>query len=104
MTLIHDFRKRLSEAERDSAHKTLSLSNDAATVSKRIIELADRFVSWHQSQPLPERWEPLQLGRLSALLGVSREMMAAALTHAGWVERKMGTTSYWHRNRLMKQL
>ncbi|SDK50858.1 hypothetical protein SAMN05192566_1449 [Methylophilus rhizosphaerae] len=98
MTLIHDFKKRLENTETD-VRKTITPSNDAPVVSEKVIQLADRFVMWHRLQPLPERWEPQQLGRIAATFGVPRELMAAALKHAGWVEHKTGATSYWQRSR-----
>lgn len=98
MTLLYDFKKHLEKSEAD-ARKTITPSNDASAVSEKVIQLADRFVMWHRLQPLPERWEPQQLGRIAAVFGVSRELMAAALKHAGWVEHKTGATSYWQRSR-----
>lgn len=98
MTLIHRFKKHLEKSESD-ARKTITPSNDAPAVSEKVILLADRFVMWHRLQPLPERWEPQQLGRIAAVFGVSRELMAAALHYAGWVEHRTGTTSYWQRGR-----
>lgn len=96
MTSLQNFKKRLAaEAER----KTLPLSDDAPKVSEKVIELASKVRVWHKALPLPARWEEQQLGRMAALFGVSRELMAAALHYEGWMEHKAGATSYWHRIR-----
>lgn len=64
-------------------------------VSERVVNLAHQLTAWHDARPVPERWNPVQLGRLAATLGVSNELIAAALQYAGWTERKQSTYSLW---------
>ena len=64
-------------------------------VSEKVISLAYQLTKWHDARPVPERWNPVQLGRLAATLGTSNEVMAATLKYAGWTERKQGTYSLW---------
>jgi hypothetical protein len=63
--------------------------------SKRVINLAHKINEWHESRQVPERWQPVMLGRIAALFGVSRELAAAALQYAGWKEKRIGASSYW---------
>ena len=64
-------------------------------VSTRVIELANQIKAWHDTRPIPDRWRPIPLGRLAAQLNASREVTAAALGYAGWVENRRGTQSLW---------
>lgn len=64
-------------------------------ISSRVIELADQIKAWHDTRPVPDRWHPVQLGRLAAQFSVSREVAAAALGYAGFIEKKSGTHSLW---------
>ena len=64
-------------------------------ISSRVIELAEQIRTWHDTRPIPERWYPVQLGRLAAQLNASRELTAIALGYAGWIEKRSGTTSFW---------
>lgn len=63
--------------------------------SHRVIELAEKINAWHDKRPVPERWQPVILGRIAALFGVTRELAAAGLQYAGWQEKRIGTTSLW---------
>lgn len=64
-------------------------------VSSRVVELAQQIKAWHDTRPVPDRWHPVQLGRLAAQLGASRELTASALQYAGWVETRIGAGSFW---------
>ena len=66
-----------------------------AVPSKRVIQLATQINAWHEKRIAPERWQPVMLGRLAALLGISRELTAAALQYAGWKESRKSNTSLW---------
>ena len=65
-------------------------------VSSRVIELADQINAWHETRPIPERWNPVQLGRLAAQFDTSREALANALHYGGWIETRKGSFSYWN--------
>lgn len=64
-------------------------------VSTRVIELADQIKAWHDTRLIPDRWRPIQLGRLAAQLNASRELTATALEYAGWVEKQIGAHKLW---------
>ncbi|MDI1309400.1 MAG: hypothetical protein PSV17_08190 [Methylotenera sp.] len=70
-------------------------TTQAPIVSEKVVALAEIITKYHANRSIPERWHPIQLGRLAAMLGVSRELAAAALVHAGWLEHKNGVTSRW---------
>lgn len=63
--------------------------------SSRVINLAHQIDEWHENRQVPERWQPVMLGRIAALFGVTRELAAAALQYAGWKETRKSTTSLW---------
>lgn len=63
--------------------------------SQRVIELAEKINKWHDKRPVPERWQPVILGRIAALFGVTREQAAAGMQYAGWQEKRTGTSSLW---------
>jgi hypothetical protein len=63
--------------------------------SKRVINLAQQINEWHEKRQVPERWQPVMLGRIAALFGVSRELAATALQYAGWKETRKSNTSLW---------
>jgi hypothetical protein len=63
--------------------------------SKHVINLAQQINEWHENRQVPERWQPVMLGRIAALFGVSRELAAAALQYAEWKETRKSTTSLW---------
>lgn len=63
--------------------------------TKSVLALADRLAVWHDTRPVPVRWQPVLLGRVAALFGVSRELAAAAMIHAGWTENRIGVGSWW---------
>jgi len=64
-------------------------------VSPRIVELAGNIKMWHDTRPCPERWQEISLGRIAAHFNVSREVAAAALQYAGWVEKRVSASSVW---------
>ena len=64
-------------------------------ISNRVIVLTEQIKTWHESRPVPERWYPVQLGRLAAQLNASRELTATALHYTGWVENRIGAGSFW---------
>jgi hypothetical protein len=87
---VHDFLERLrSPSSNEEPPLTPHVSN-------HVIELAEKINAWHDARPVPERWQPVQLGRLAALFNVSRELTAVALGYAGWVEKKRSAQSLWH--------
>lgn len=90
---IQDYLARLRE-------HSLKRRPDAAYVTPipRVVELAQKIGVWHGDRPVPDRWQPILLGRVAALFGVSRDLAAAALLHAGWKETRRwpGGPSYWH--------
>jgi len=63
--------------------------------SSRVVELATQINAWHDTRSIPERWQPVQLGRLSAQLNASRELTAMALSYTGWIEKRSGSYSLW---------
>lgn len=63
--------------------------------SAKVRRLADTITAWHSHRSVPERWNPVQLGRLAAMFGVTREVAATALTLAGWREIRTNRCSYW---------
>jgi hypothetical protein len=88
MSYVQKFKESLKTyASQDAQHQS--------HVSPRVIELAQQIKAWHDTRPVPDRWYPVQLGRLAAQLGASRELAAAALQYAGWVERRIGAGSFW---------
>lgn len=63
--------------------------------TQRVIELAGRIATWHETRPVPDRWQPVLLGRVAARFGTCRELAAAALAYAGWTENRIGVGSWW---------
>ena len=86
---VHDFLEKLKNSSPTEEQEQQSY------VSNRVIELADQIKAWHNRRPIPERWHPVQLGRLAAQLDASRELTATALGYAGWIEKRIGTHSLW---------
>ena len=80
---VHDFLEKL----RNTKH----FQEQESHVSNHVIELADQIKAWHDTRPIPERWQPVQLGRLAAQLNASRELTATALGYAGFIEVRSGT-------------
>lgn len=72
-------------------------------ISIKIIELAERVSKWHEKIPIPERWQPIQLGRIAARFSTSRELMAATLQYAGFQETKTSNMSLWTRTKFNKE-
>ena len=66
-----------------------------SNLSNRVIELAAQIKIWHDTRPIPERWYPVQLGRLAAQFNATRELTATSLGYAGWIEKRSGTISFW---------
>jgi hypothetical protein len=64
-------------------------------VPEKIVHLSKLINTWHKTLPLPNRWQPLQLGRIATRFNVSRELAATALQYGGWIERRIGNISYW---------
>ena len=64
-------------------------------ISTRVIELSEQIKTWHETRPVPERWQPVQLGRLAAQLNASRDLTATALGLAGWIGKRSGTTIFY---------
>ena len=86
---VHDFLEKLKSYTPTAEQEQQSL------VSNRVIELAEQIKAWHDTRPIPDRWRPIQLGRLAAQLNASRELTATALGYVGWIEKRSGTTSFW---------
>lgn len=86
---VHDFLEKLKNS------KPTETLEQQSHVSTRVIELADQIKAWHDTRPIPERWQPIQLGRFAAQLNASRELTATALRYAGWVEKQTGTHKLW---------
>lgn len=86
---LHDF------LEKYRNHTPILEQEQQSLVSNRVIELAEQINAWHDTRPIPERWQPVQLGRLAAQLNSSRELTAISLRYAGWVEKRSGTYSLW---------
>lgn len=91
MGIVTDFLSRYHSA----ASNDKSSYYQSIEPTQRVIDLATRINQWHDTRPVPERWQPVQLGRLAAQFGVTRETAAAALEYAGWKETKSGATSLW---------
>jgi hypothetical protein len=70
-------------------------ANIQVAPTTRILQLALDIEKWHAGRNVPERWQPVVLGRVAALFGVSREVAAAALTVAGWLETRSAGRSLW---------
>lgn len=70
-------------------------ANVQVAPAPRILQLAHGIEKWHATRNIPERWQPVVLGRVAALFGVSREVAAAALTVAGWLETRSSGRSLW---------
>ncbi len=87
---VHDFLEKLKN------HTHTVEQGQQSLVSNRVIELADQIKAWHDTRPIPERWHPVQLGRLAAQLNTSRELTATALGYAGWIEHRIGRGSFWN--------
>lgn len=90
MSLIAEF---IEQMKRQAAKSDLTATT--IDISPSVIELAERLMKWHEKRPAPERWQPIQLGRMAAMFGTSRELMAAALQYAGFKESKTSATSLW---------
>ena len=90
MSYMSKFKQKLHTA---SLPKQIEQSHQQ--VSEKVINLAHQLAVWHDARPVPERWNPVQLGRLAATFGASNEVMAATLQYAGWTERKQSTYSLW---------
>ncbi|MDP1657742.1 MAG: hypothetical protein Q8L73_00125 [Methylotenera sp.] len=88
MSYVQKFKETLKNY---APHDTQQQSH----ISNRVIDLAEQIKSWHDTRPIPNRWYPVQLGRLAAQLGASRELTASALQYAGWVEKRIGASSFW---------
>ena len=63
--------------------------------SNRVTTLANQINTWHETRSVPERWQPVMLGRIAALFGISRELAATGLHYAGWKENRIGAASLW---------
>jgi hypothetical protein len=90
MSYLSKFKQKL-----DAASLPKQIEQSYPQVSEKVVNLAHQLDVWHDARPVPERWNPVQLGRLAATLGVSNELIAAALQYAGWTERKQSTYSLW---------
>lgn len=90
---LQKMRERMDAACRETL---TPLNNKEPNVSAKVIRLAEQIQAWHKTIPLPDRWDPLQLGRIAARFNASRELAASALQYGGWVEKRIGTTSYWY--------
>jgi hypothetical protein len=90
MSYISKFQQNLH-----SAALPKQIEQSHPQVSEKVINLAHQLAAWHDARLVPERWQPVQLGRLAATFGVSNEVMAAALQYAGWAETKKSTYSLW---------
>ena len=86
---VRDFLEKLKN------HTPAVEQEQQSLVSNRVIELANQIKAWHDTRPIPDRWRPVQLGRLAAQLNTSRELTAAALGYAGWVEKQIGAHKLW---------
>ena len=86
---VRDFLEKLKN------HTPTVEQEQQSHVSSRVIELANQIRAWHDTRPIPDRWQPVQLGRLAAQLNVSRELTAAALGYEGWVEKQIGAHKLW---------
>ena len=86
---VHDFLEKLKNHTPTVEQKQQSL------VSNRVIELADQIKAWHDTRPIPDRWQPVQLGRIAAQLNASRELTATALMYVGWIEKRVGAQKLW---------
>jgi hypothetical protein len=96
MGYINDYIRELNESASvtESAHQK-TIQTPPPFHSQKALELAGIINRWHECRPVPERFRPIPLGRLSALLGHSREMTAAALALAHWTEKKSACASIW---------
>lgn len=72
-----------------------SESPPQSTLSPRVVKLAEQINAWHDKRTVPERWNPVMLGRIAALFGVTRELAAAGMQYAGWKENRTGNASMW---------
>lgn len=86
---VHDFLEKLKNST------PILEQEQQLHVSNRVIELAEQIKAWHDTRPIPERWRPIQLGRLAAQLNASRELTATALGYAGWNEKRIRAQSLW---------
>ena len=96
MDYINDYIRELNEsaAVTESAHQK-AIPTPPPFHSQKALSLVELINRWHECRPVPDRFRPIPLGRLSALLGHSREMTAAALILANWTEKKSACTSIW---------
>ena len=90
MSYLSKFKQKL-----DTASLPKSIEQSEMQVSEKVVNLANQLTKWHDARPVPERWNPVQLGRLAATLGTTNELIAAALQYAGWTEKKQSTFSLW---------
>lgn len=79
----------------NSQHQTALQKPKDNIVSERVVLLAENITRWHAERKAPERWQPVQLGRLAAMLCESREITAATLIYIGWKEKKVAKASLW---------
>lgn len=86
---VRDFLEKLKN------HTPLVEQEQQSHVSTRVIELAELIKAWHDTRPIPDRWHPVQLGRIAAHLNASRELTATALGYAGFIEKRSGNISFW---------
>lgn len=70
-------------------------NSDSKYPSPSVVTLAENLKAWHDNRPIPDRWAPVALGRLAAYFGATRELMAAACRHAGWLEKRESGRSLW---------
>ena len=96
MGYINDYIRELNEsaAVMESAQQN-AIPTPPPFHSQKALSLVEIINRWHECRPVPDRFRPIPLGRLSALLGHSREMTAAALILANWTEKKSACTSIW---------
>lgn len=75
--------------------KSVTHNTSQSATSQRVATLTARIQVWHETRPIPERWQPVALGRVAALFGTTRELAAVALQNAGWKEQRKGGRSLW---------
>jgi predicted ATPase len=94
---LQNFRRLINESKTVTPYNDKTLNNTQSAISSKVIQTAELINRWHKTLTLPERWYPLQLGRVAAQFGVSRELAASALVYGGWIEYRSGSTSFWKR-------
>ena len=97
MSYILNYFKRLDIQQSPNSQQSIE------GISPHIIELAERVIRWHEKLPIPDRWQPVQLGRIAATFNTSREAMAVALHYAGFQETKTSNMSLWVRAKFNKE-